>query len=112
MARIRSIDAHLWKPENDPWGFARTNLYLIQEGKRGAVKVGIAGHPMRRLGTLQCGNPRQLHLRCVFEGEPNDCVAIEVATKKFFQTRSVRGEWIRAPIEEMHQFIRSFEVDR
>ena len=108
MARIRSIKPEFWKNEQQSWGFARGNLYLVQEGELGPIKFGVAGHPMRRLSCLQCGNPRPLHLRAVFEGEDIDCVEIEGAAKKYFAEQTVRGEWVEIPLRDALRFLTAF----
>lgn len=108
MARIRTVSPRNWKSVHEPWGFARTHLYLIQEGKTGPVKIGIAGHPYRRLAMLQSGNSRRLHLRFVFEGDMETCVDIEKAVQSFFSKKRLHGEWFKCSVEEACIFLHSF----
>ena len=43
-------------------------VYVIQQGKDGPVKIGYSSDPVKRLSSLQTGNPNQLQLKRVFDG--------------------------------------------
>lgn len=112
MGRIRTIKPESWKRDCEVWGHGKGNLYVVQEGRAGPVKVGIAGHPVRRFAKLQCGNPRALYLRAVFEGEPSDCAEIEKAAHRFFAGRAIRGEWLRVALPDVLAFVSAFEAEQ
>lgn len=94
---IRKIEASDWPRSADVWRHG-CSVYLIEEGYPGPVKIGIAEHPIRRLSTHQCGNPRELHLRAVFCGSRKDCALVETAIKIRFRKSILRGEWIAEPL--------------
>jgi len=105
MARIRTIkpfDLAKMPVLNEAWSFG-DSLYLLRE-EGGPVKVGLCQHPVRRMSTLQCGNPRRLHFVAVFSGLREDCRYIERATLAEFRAVSVRGEWIAAAPQEVLTF--------
>lgn len=108
MARIRTIEPTDWKNQNEPWGGARCNIYVIQEGDGGAIKVGVAGHPARRMSALQSGNPRPLFLRAVFSGGPRDCCDVEEYVHRHFTARAL-GEWFYADLSKVTRVLQTFE---
>lgn len=107
MADIRIVPQDRWRKVEEPWGDARCNLYLVQEGKDGPIKVGIAGHPFRRLSGLQSGNYRRLHMRAIYEGPPGACARVERYLLKYFGTMG--GEWLRAELDEVLKVLAAFE---
>jgi hypothetical protein len=108
MARIKTIKPEFWAKENDGWGQARRHIYLIQEGADGPIKVGVAGHPTRRLTTLQAGNSRRLYLCAVYSGTPEDCCEVERQTLKHFGRLS--GEWLRDNnLDDVVGFLNTFD---
>jgi hypothetical protein len=111
MARIRSIKPEFWRTNQDAWTHARSALYIIQEKKRGPLKVGIAGHPIRRLSMLQCGNPRKLHLRAVYEGTDEACMFVERWLLEQFEGSRIIGEWIHADLDDVLIALLQFEED-
>lgn len=109
MSRIRTIKPEDWKNQNQAWNHGRANIYLVQEGDEDLIKVGIAGHPLRRLSALQAGNWRRLHLRRVYSAAPSLCVHIERHVLRYFAKRRVSGEWLRCGLVEVADFVDSFE---
>jgi hypothetical protein len=107
MNRIKAVHSNFWRTVEEPWGGARTNLYLVQEGADGPIKVGIAGHPFRRLSGLQGGNYRRLHMRAIYEGPPGACAQVERYLLKYFGT--VGGEWLRAELDDVLKVLSTFE---
>jgi len=69
------------------------NLYIIQQGASGPVKVGVAQDPERRLAELQCGNPAKLRLIRIYP----KLGALESRVHKMLKegTYHVQGEWFR-----------------
>lgn len=105
MARIRTIksfDLSRLPTVNEVWPFD-SGIYILRENG-GHAKVGLCTHPMRRLSTLQCGNPRQLFFDAIFLGPRPDCRYIELATFQEFRDRIVRGEWIDAASQDILRF--------
>ena len=68
-----------------------TNLYVIGESDEGPVKIGIGASPEKRLGELQVGNPRTLHLYTATWHE--SAVAIEAWLQRNLKADHIRGEW-------------------
>lgn len=64
-------------------------VYFIQEGDDGPVKIGSAYSPAYRLGTLQTGNPRRLHIRGTLRGG----VGLERRMQAGFRAYQLEGEW-------------------
>lgn len=108
MARIRRIEQGEWPTQNEAWIHGPC-LYLIREGEDGPIKIGIASHPTRRLGTHQCGNPRRLHLIAVYVGSRDDCRAVEKETLSRFQRRSIRGEWLSVGADAVLEHLARYE---
>jgi len=50
----------------------RTFIYIISEHENGPLKIGRSMNPQSRLGELQVGNPRRLHLVKTWEIENHD----------------------------------------
>ena len=63
-------------------------IYFIQ-AEHGAIKIGVATDPVKRLRTLQTGSPVKLTLRAVTEG---GALAEEQYHYKFMAHR-LHGEW-------------------
>lgn len=110
MARIRSIKPQAWVSQQQIWEH-EYSIYVIQERRKGPVKIGVAGHPFRRLSALQGGNPRVISLRAVYVGTRADCRWIEGAVLFRFSGRAVRGEWLDVPLEEVLAELDTFEYE-
>jgi hypothetical protein len=65
-------------------------IYFIQEQPAGAIKIGCAGNPQRRLYNLQTGNHRRLRILGVIDGGREH----EIALHRLFK-RAGYGEWFR-----------------
>lgn len=105
---IKRLEVSEWRKDGEAWGRARTNLYVVQEGDDGPLKVGVAGHPVRRLMMLQTGNHRKLYLRAVYEGHESKCVAVERYILAYFE--SIGGEWFLADLNDVIKVIDAFSV--
>lgn len=97
MARIRAVNKPDWGIQQDAWLFGCA-LYVVQEDQCGPLRVGIAEHPLRRLSTLQCGNPRVLSLRAIYCGSRADCRRIERAITDIWSHTALRGSWLDAEL--------------
>lgn len=108
MARIRSIPECDWKLDKDPWGQERSFVYLITEEGGLPTKIGVAGHPVRRLSSLQCGNSRRLILVAVYECGRETAIRLERAVMFYFNEKMILGEWIDERSSVIERFIDSF----
>ena len=79
-------------------------VYFVQEGDDGPVKIGTAGlrNVMSRVGGLQTGNPRKLHLRRVVRGG----AGLEVTLQRRYAAHRIRGEWFEPHPELLEIAIR------
>lgn len=69
-------------------------IYVIEDRAQKAVKIGIANDPDRRLGCLQVGNPRPLHIVHCFEASSYDrAKQVEGIVHKSLRNRHILGEW-------------------
>lgn len=66
------------------------NVYLIQSGDNGPVKIGVANSPSQRLAQLQTGNPEKLNLIMVIKGAGID---YEQRLHERFREYHIRDEW-------------------
>jgi hypothetical protein len=69
-------------------------VYLMQAGRRGAVKVGIARRPFDRLDELQTGNPEQLRILHV-EDHGSYARFVERDVHWCFERSRLHGEWFQ-----------------
>ncbi len=68
----------------------RSFVYFMQEDVAGgAIKIGRAANPVKRLLTLQTGTPRPLRLLCVIPGGAR----LEVTMHAAFAASRMNGEW-------------------
>lgn len=106
MARIRSVHPAEWDALARMSSYNRTDLYLIQEGSIGPVKVGIARNVFLRMSDLQAGNHRRLALRSLWVAEERALAVIaEAAVLQRFAGARILGEWLDASPAEVSDFI-------
>lgn len=65
------------------------SVYFIQSGAAGAIKIGWAGKPFKRMATLQVGNAELLRMLLVLPGDQPE----EARLHSKFSDIRVRGEW-------------------
>lgn len=107
MARIRKIDVGDLpiSQQAQRWDCC---LYVIQEADDSHFKIGIAGHPVRRLSSLQAGNRRRLSIVAVYEGTKTNCLYVEKVALKFFRA-SPGSEWVWTEcLPEITEFLDAF----
>ena len=74
------------------------SIYIVTEQGASALKIGIAGDPLRRLAMLQIGQARDLILAwSVIVDRAED---VERAAHKILRDRRVRGEWFNCTVRE------------
>lgn len=86
-------------------------LYVIEEADTSHFKIGIAGHPRRRLSGLQCGNFRKLNIVAAYQGSRSRCREVELVALKFFRA-APSSEWVWVEsLAEITEFLDAFGVD-
>ena len=73
-------------------------IYFIQEGARGPVKIGWAADPTFRLGNIQAGNSRRLHIRKLI---PAIDQVYEFDFHRFYAEHRVAREWFKPVVLEI-----------
>jgi len=74
-----------------------TNVYFIQSGKNGSIKIGEAQNTKERLKQLQIGNPEKLYLIGIIKNVPR---IMEKEIQAKFRKYHLRFEWYKAEIKE------------
>jgi hypothetical protein len=74
---------------------ARTEVYFIQAGDGGPIKIGISDNVPLRLNTLQTAHHETLRLLSRIPGGESD----EAALHEQFAALRIRGEWFRPGAE-------------
>lgn len=73
-----------------PTSLALQQIYFIQQGQDGPIKIGSSTQPFFRLNGLQSANPEQLHIIGIVTAAPYRC---EAKLHKQFAEYRIRGEW-------------------
>jgi len=81
-------------------------IYFVQEGDTGAVKIGYAAKPQKRVGNLQTGNSKKLRILLEIEGDKH----LESALHSSFKDSHFRGEWYHLT-NDMHWFIKGAQLN-
>jgi len=77
---------------------ATSSVYLIKEGDSTFYKIGKGAKPQTRLGSLQVGNPRLLHLVSVLWVTSHETAfALEALLHERYASYRVKGEWFNFP---------------
>ena len=75
-------------------------LYVIRNGRKGAVKIGIAKNVESRRDTLQTGNPKELFIIAKYPvGSIKRARRIESHLHHLFRSYRIRGEWFEKQLE-------------
>jgi len=74
-----------------------TNIYFIQEGKTGSIKIGESTKVENRLKQLQIGNPNTLYLIGTIKNVP---LLIEKKIQNKFKKYHLRYEWYKSEIKD------------
>lgn len=111
MGGLKHVPKPTWTRIDEGWPTGawggKCNVYVVQEESDGPFKVGIAGHPIRRLSTLQCGNYRRLHLIAVYAGTPSVCADTEKRCLRFFGAPK-GSEWFYADRDRLMSFLDAY----
>ncbi len=109
MVQLKKVPVSELARQNDITR-AACYLYVISEIGTGYYKIGIAGHPARRLSGLQCGNHRHLEIVLSYEGSRASCARVEAAALRFFRARA-GSEWVNPEqASDIEAFLSAFEV--
>lgn len=87
-------------------GRASTWVYFIQDSHSGAIKIGKANRPEKRLKALQTGAPYPLSLLGVITADEST----ESTLHERFGHLLIRGEWFR-PEPELLAFVNRWAAD-
>ena len=79
----------------------RDQLYFIQEGNRGPIKIGLSRKPYNRMRDLQIANASKLRMLWFFTPKSNK---IENMLHNHFCDYKITGEWFE-PVEDILQLI-------
>jgi hypothetical protein len=109
--RLSRLPRSKWVRLNDAW-ILENCLYLIAEVGDTATKVGIATHPIRRLCSLQSGNPRRLYIYSLYPSRRDVCFVAERHLLSKYSDFSMVGEWLRLNPSVIADFIENeFWID-
>jgi hypothetical protein len=109
MTRLKKIDVGAL-PGQQEAQWAGCILYVVEEAGTGHFKIGIAGHPRRRLSGLQCGNFRKLNIVAAYQGARSCCREVELIALRFFRA-APGSEWVWVDsLAEITEFLDAFEV--
>ncbi|MHA2219168.1 MAG: GIY-YIG nuclease family protein [Candidatus Hodarchaeales archaeon] len=76
-------------------------IYFVQAGKNGPIKIGYTnGDIKERLNQLQTGNPYQLRLWWLLDGDQSD----EKEIQESWKNENIKGEWFH-PSNKLWQYI-------
>lgn len=85
-------------------------VYVIQSGDGGAVKIGSAGSPSKRLRSLQTGSPEGLALIGVIACR--HCQFVEKRAHAILKEHWLRGEWFDlSPLEAIEGVLAAARED-
>ena len=94
-----SVARHYWKLEKEsPVMCQQQDVYIIQAGISGPVKIGLAADVEMRLAALQTANYEELRVIKVFQGGGED---LEFYLHRKFKNLRIRGEWFSFSEEMM-----------
>lgn len=82
----------------------RQFVYVIENMDNGAIKVGVAQDPEKRLAQLQTGNVSELCL--VYQSYVcSNAFNIESLVHQHFEDKHIRGEWYSASKDDVIQYL-------
>lgn len=110
----KQIDTSFRARQIDPGGLilndqSRPAIYVITSDEQGLCKIGISGHPSRRLNTLQIGAFSTLRVFWASRLNRDDAIRLELRVHECLKKTSmfVRGEWFRIRPEDAVKIITS-----
>ena len=77
-----------------------SHVYIIQSGKDGPYKIGMARNVEKRLDELQIGNPQKLYIIAkIYFGTDARAYHIEKQLHRMYSRARIRGEWFNKTIQ-------------
>jgi len=74
-------------------------IYIIQAGRKGPYKIGVAKNVERRMSVLQTGNHKQLYIVAKFDfGSQKNALRAESTMHWIYRKNRIRGEWFNSQI--------------
>lgn len=98
---LREIHGPLKKRKPQVAGY----VYFVQEENDGPIKIGWAANPIKRLSSMQSGNPRKLQLLGAIKTRRR---SLERELHEKFSIDRLSGEWF-SPSAALIHFIESPE---
>jgi hypothetical protein len=92
MVPAASLEQRLFDLNKDPDHAA---LYFVRSGQFGPIKIGVATHVVKRLATLQTGNPEPLMFMTSVCVPASRSYVEERRVHEVFCGLRIRGEWFR-----------------
>jgi hypothetical protein len=83
-----------------------SNVYFIQQGNGGPVKIGLTTNIENRLKELQQGNPNKLYVLHTTTGGQN----LERHLHKMFSNHRIKNEWFTLA-DEILELIEKFKIE-
>ena len=75
-------------------------IYVIRNGKKGSVKIGMTRDVEARRDTLQIGNPKELMIIAKYPVKSQkEAYGIESKLHHLFRRHHVRGEWFNSQLD-------------
>lgn len=87
-------------------------VYFVREQPEGAIKIGAATHPIRRLRELQVGNPRRLKIERLVFGDVTAERLIQTYLAEFAIGGKPRASTFKAPHAPPTEWFESTAYDR
>lgn len=81
---------YIWDEESEEYK-GGDDLYFVRMGDKGPIKIGRATDPLKRIQTLQTGNPERLTILHIAKGEGWQ----ETFWHALFAGFRINGEWFR-----------------
>ena len=89
---------------------ARNCVYFISDGNY--IKIGVATDLLRRLASLQTGNPNKLEVKCIIEFESKrEASYQESRIHRYFKSKHHFGEWFDLSDEDILLVQQEFNYD-
>lgn len=76
-----------------------SHVYIIQSGKEGPYKIGMARNVEKRVDELQIGNHQKLYIIAkIYFGTDARAYHIEKLLHRMYSRARIRGEWFNSSI--------------
>jgi len=86
-----------------------TYLYAIGNGEN-KQKIGFSSNPLKRLATLQTGNPDNLMIHYTFEINEDTAYKYEHYIHNEYNHKRIKGEWFNISADEIKKLMLYHEI--